>query len=154
MEPIGYGVLITVAGIVAVGLFVGALGGVITGRLRADVFFGAVVTALAHVIAVMLIEKDSSGKIALFGLLPLAVTFVIGLVTTTILDSRYPSRQILVSVIALASALFAGFLYMMLVRMEAIPMLTPDTAWVAAGVFVCLMLWSTYKRLSALRTRK
>ena len=89
MAPVAFGVLATIATVIVVAILVGAVGGAVTGRLRSDLVLGAAVSAVVHFVIVAAIKSSwSSGKIAVFRLLPLMITFVIASVATRFFLTR------------------------------------------------------------------
>jgi hypothetical protein len=153
MAPVAYGVLATIAAVIVVAVLVGAVGGAVTGRLKGDLVLGAAVTAVLHFVIVVAMESSwSRGKIAVFGLLPLMLTFVIGSVTTRFLLTRV--RPVLAGVFGVGIALLAGVLYLTLIKMEWMPLAAPNTAWVAAGIFAVLAALSVRRRVRTLHIEK
>jgi hypothetical protein len=153
MAPVAYGVLATIAGVIVVAILVGAMGGAVTGRLKGDLFVGAAVTAVVHYVVVVAMESSwSAGKIAVFGLLPLVVTFVIGAVSTRFFLTRV--RPALAGVLGLGMALLVGALYLTLIKLEWVPLATLDAAWIAAGVVAVLMASSVRRRVRTMRMGK
>ena len=149
MAPVAYGVLAKIAGIMVVAVLVGVVGGVINGRLKGDLSLGAILAGGTYFLLVILLESASSGKFALFGALPLLVTFVVGSVTTRFFETRFHLRPVLASLAALGCALFAGFVYVMLVRVEWVALTSWGSVWIAGAVLSCLIMLSIWKRWRA-----
>jgi hypothetical protein len=149
MAPIAYGVLATIAGIIVIAVLVGVVGGVVNGRLKGDISLGAILAGGTYFLVVILLESGSFGKIALFGVLPLLVTFVVGSAATRFFETRFHLRSIFASLAALGSALLAGFVYLMLIRVGWLSLTEWGTVRIAAAVFSCMIIFSIRKRLRA-----
>ena len=145
MAPVAYGMLVTIAGVIVLAILVGAAGGAVNGRLKGDLSLGAIVVVGAYAVAVRVLA--SSWKLGVFGMLPLMLTFVVGSVTGTVLATRYGLRQVLAIPAALCSALLAGLLYMMLIKLRWLALTELGTAWVALATLCFLLLLSLQKRL-------
>ena len=153
MAPVAFGVLATIATVIVVAILVGAVGGAVTGRLRGDLVLGAAVSAVVHFVIVAAIKSSwSSGKIAVFGLLPLMITFVIASVATRFFLTRV--RPVLAVLFGMGIALLAGGLYLTLIKLEWVPLAAPRTAWGAASIFAVLMALSLRRRLRTLHIEK
>ncbi|HXS09218.1 MAG TPA: hypothetical protein VN852_04480 [Candidatus Krumholzibacteria bacterium] len=153
MAPVAFGVLATIATVIVVAILVGAVGGAVTGRLRSDLVLGAAVSAVVHFVIVAAIKSSwSSGKIAVFRLLPLMITFVIASVATRFFLTRV--RPVLAVLFGVGIALLAGGLYLTLIKLEWVPLAAPRTAWVAAGIFAVLMALSLRRRMRILHNGK
>lgn len=140
-----------IAGVMAVAVVVGAAGGVINGRLRGEFSLGAVVVAAAYVLLLMVLESWSTWRFAVFGLLPLMLSFLTGSVTTRLLQTRAGLRPVLAMLAALGGALLVGFSYLMLVRFGWLELTDPGTAWVALTAFSALIVLSIWKRVRTAR---
>jgi hypothetical protein len=143
--------LALVAGVIFLAVLVGAGGGAINGRLKGEIALGAIVVGGAYFLAVVCLESRSSGKIAVFGLLPLILTFIVGSSTTQLLETRLGLRPTFAVPAAFGSALLVGFSYLMLIRLGWLALADPSTAWIALAVLSCLIVWSIWKRLRATR---
>jgi predicted small integral membrane protein len=143
------GGLAVVAGAIAIALFVGAVGGAIHGRLRGELSLGALLVLGAYALIVIALESWSSRKIVVFGMLPLMLTFLVSSLTTQLLATRARVRPMIAALAGFGSALFLGFLYLMLIRFDWLPLVDPNTAWVALAALSCLILLSIRKRLRA-----
>ena len=151
MAPVAYGVLAMIAGVMVVAVVVGAAGGVINGRLQGELSVGAVVVTAAYVLLLMALESRSSWRLAVFGLLPLMLSFLVGSVTTRLLQTRAGLRPVLAMLAALGGALLVGFLYLMLIRGGWLKLTDPGTAWVALAAFSLLIVLSIRKRIRTTR---
>lgn len=149
MAPIGYGMLAMVAGVVVVAVLVGTVGGVINGRLKGELSLGAIVAGGTYFLVVILLESWSFAKIALFGALPLLLTFVVGSITTLFLETRFRLRPVLASLAALGSALFVGTLYLALIKLGWLDLADLGPVRIAGAALSCLIAWSIRKRLRA-----
>jgi hypothetical protein len=150
MAPVAYGILALIAGVMVVAVVVGATGGVINGRLRGELSLGAVVVAAAYVLLLMVLESRSTWRFAVFGLLPLMLSFLTGSVTTRLLQTA-GLRPVLAMLAALGGALLVGFSYLMLVRFGWLELTDPGTAWVALAAFAALSVLSIWKRMRTAR---
>lgn len=146
MAPVAYGVLALIAGVMVVAVLVGAAGGVINGRLKGELSLGATLAAGAYVLVVTSLESGSSWKIALFGMLPLILSFLVGSIATRFLETRFGLRPLLASLGALGCALLAGFVYLMPMSFGWWFLADPSTAWLAVAVLLCLVAWSIIRR--------
>jgi hypothetical protein len=146
MAPIAYGVLALIGGAMVLAVLVGAAGGPIYGRLKGDLFLGAILGTGAYVLLFLLLESISAWKITLFGMFPLMLTFVSGSLAGRFMEARFGVRPLCAAPAALASALLVGFSYLFLHRFGWLT-LDPNTAWIALAALLCLMILSIRKRM-------
>ena len=144
MAPIAYGILALIGGAMFLEVRVGAAGGAIYGRLRGDLFLGAILTTAAYVLLFIALESVSSWKITLFGMFPLMLSFLVGSLTGRFLETRL--RPLFAAPAALAGALLVGFSYLLMHRFGWLS-LDPNTAWIAIAALSCLMILSIRKRM-------
>ena len=143
--------LAKIAGVILLAVLVGAVGGAINGRLKGELSLGAILVMGTYLLAVTSLESWSSWKLSLFGMLPLILTFVVGSVTTQVLEARCGLRPAFATPAALGSALLVGFVYLMLIRLRWLALADLSTAWIALAALSCLMVLSIQKRMRAAR---
>ena len=146
MAPIGYGVLALIGGAMVFAVLVGAIAGAINGRLKGDLFLGAVLTAGAYVLLFIALESWAAWKITVFGMFPLMLSFVVGSLTGRFLEWRVGLRPLFAVPAAFAGALLVGLSYLLLHRFGWLT-LDPNTAWIAMAALACLMILSMWKRM-------
>jgi hypothetical protein len=146
MAPIAYGILSLIGGAMVLAVLVGAAGGAIYGRLRGDLFLGAILVAVAYVLLFLLVESVSAWKITLFGMFPLMLSFLVGSLTGRFLDTRLGLRPLLAGPAAFFGALLVGFSYLLMHRFGWLT-LNPATAWIALAMVLGLMILSIRKRM-------
>jgi len=144
MAPVGYGMLAAVAGAIVLAAFIGAVGGAISGRLKADLTLGVVCTMGVYVLVSAL---DHLLPLALLGMLPLILTFLVGSLTTQYLEDHVGLRPVIATSVALASGLLAGCLYALPMRFGWWGLADGQTAWLAVVVLACLIILSIRKRM-------
>jgi len=152
MAPVAYGMLAKIAGIIFLAVLVGAAGGAINGRLKGELSLGVILVAGTYVVAVMSLESWSSWKLSVFGMFPLTLTFLVGSSTHHVLETRVGLRPVFATVTALGTALLAGLVYMMLIRLRWLALVNPSTAWIAVATLSCLIIVSIRTRMRALRS--
>ena len=150
MAPIAYGVLALIGGAMVVAVLVGAAGGAINGRLKGDLFLGAILVAATYVLLFIAVESFASWKITLFGMFPLILTFVVGSMAGRFLETRFGLRPLFAIPAAFAGALLVGFSYLLMHRIGWLT-LDPATAWIALVMLSCLMILSIRKRVRTAR---
>lgn len=154
MAPVAYGMLGMVAGVIVLAVFVGAIAGAINGRLGGELSLGAILTVGAYILVVTSVESWSSGKLTVFGMLPLMLCFLAGSLTIQIVESRLGLRPVLAVPAALGTALLAGFSYLMLIRSGWLDLTEPGTAWIALALLSCLIVLSIVKRAARRGSRR
>jgi hypothetical protein len=141
--------LVLIGGAMAVAVFVGAAGGAINGRLKGELPLGAIVVAGAYVLLVATLESWSDWKLALFGMLPLMLSFLAGSLSGRFLETRLGVRPRFAMVVSFGGALLVGFAYLMLVRLGWDALMEPGTAWIALAILSLLVVWSVQRRMFA-----
>ena len=135
----------TAGAAILVAILVGAIGGTINGRLKGDLLVGAL-----SVLGTYLLALAVTGDLWLmpFGaMLPLILTFLLGSLVVRHLETHVHLRPLFSTLGALGTALFAGFLYLMLIRFGSWAWADPSTAWIALGVLLYLIILSIQKRV-------
>ena len=70
-----------------------------------------------------------------------------GYKTTQLLETRLALRPVFATLAGLGSALFAGFLYLMGIKLGWWPLADRNNTWIALGVLTCLIILSIWKRM-------
>ncbi|HSF66567.1 MAG TPA: hypothetical protein VLA67_03955 [Nitrospiraceae bacterium] len=148
MAPVGYGMLAAVAGTIVFAAFVGAIGGVIIGRLKADLTLGVVSTMGVYLLVSML---DHLSPLALLGMLPLILTFLVGSLTTQYLEDHVGLRPLLATSAALGSAFIVGYLYALPMKFGLWGLADVQTVWIAAAILSFIIIVSIRKRMPTTR---
>jgi hypothetical protein len=144
MAPVGYGMLAAVAGAIVLAALIGAVGGAISGRLKADLTLGVVCTTGVYVLVSAL---DHLLPLSLLGMLPLILTFLVASLTTHYLEQRMALRPVLATSAALGSAFIVGYLYALPMRFGWWGLADVKTAWIGGTALVCLIIFSIRKRM-------
>ena len=145
MAPVGYGMLAAVAGAIVLAALIGAVGGAISGRLKADLTLGVVCTTGVYVLVSAL---DHLLPLALLGMLPLILTFLVASLTTQYLEDHVGLRPVLATSAALGSAFIVGYLYALPMRFGWWGLADAQTAWIAGAALACLIFLSMRKRMT------
>lgn len=148
MAPVGSGMLAAVAGTIVFAAFVGAIGGVIIGRLKADLTLGVVSTMGVYLLVSML---DHLSPLALLGMLPLILTFLVGSLTTQYLEDHVGLRPLLATSAALGSAFIVGYLYALPMKFGLWGLADVQTVWIAAAILSFIIIVSIRKRMPTTR---
>jgi hypothetical protein len=149
MAPVAYGIMATVGAAILVAILVGAIGGTINGRLKGDLFLGALSVLGTYLVA--LAVMGDLWLVPLAAMLPLILTFLFGSLVARYLETRAHLRPLFATLGALGTALFAGFLYLMLIRFGSWAWADPRTAWIALGILLYLIILSIQKRVRAVK---
>ncbi len=136
--------LAAVGGAIVLAAFIGAVGGAISGRLKADLPLGVVSTMGVYVLVSAL---DHLSPLALLGLLPLILTFLVGSLTTQYLEDHVGLRPVFATSAALGSAFIVGYLYALPMRFGWWGLADVNTAWIGGAALVCLIIFSIRKRM-------
>jgi len=144
MSPL-VGVLAIAAGVMTLAVLVGAVGGAIHGRLKGELSIGAILVMGTFYFVVKALESWSPWSLVLSGMLPLILTFLVGSVTTQLLETRLGLRPVFATLAGLGSALLAGFLYLMGIKLGWWPL--ADRNNIALAVLTCLIILSIWKRM-------
>jgi hypothetical protein len=137
----------TVGAAVFVAILVGAIGGAINGRLKGDLCLGALSVVGTYLLVFAVLE--GLWVVPFSGMLPLILTFLFGSLVASYLETRVRLRPVSATFVALCTALFVGFLYLMLIRFGSWAFADPRTAWIALGALLCLIIVSIQKRVRA-----
>lgn len=146
MEPIAVGFLRTIAGASVLAVLVGALGSACVWRARIHIALGALLTACAYV---LLLIMDHHGRFfwlraeLTWGAPILALTFLVGSLAAHWIGAHARWRPTLVALVSFGATLVVGLSYLFLFRLD---MQAPlRWAWVIdAGL--ALLLWRGRKR--------
>ena len=136
--------LALIGGAMVLAVLVGAAGGVINGRLKGDLFIGAILVAATYVVLFIALESPSAWKITLFGMFPLMLSFVASSLADRCLEMRR-MRALLAAPAAFAVALLVGLSYLLVHRLGWLT-LDPNSAWIALAIVSCLLVLSILKR--------
>ena len=143
MEPIAVGFLRTIAGASVLAVLVGALGSACVWRARIHIALGALLTACAYV---LLLIMDHHGRFFWlraelnWGAPMLALTFLVGSLAARWISARARWRPTLIALASLGVTLVAGLSYLFLFRLD---MRAPlRWAWVIDAALALLLLRS------------
>lgn len=146
MEPIAAGFLRTIAGATVLAVFVGAVGSACVWRARIHIALGALLTACAYVLLLIL---DHHGRFfwlhaeLTWGAPMLALTFLVGSLAARWIGVHARWRPTLVALLSFGVTLVVGLSYLFLFRLD---MQAPlRWAWVIDAGLV-LLLWRGRKR--------
>jgi hypothetical protein len=137
VEPLAVGFILSIGTAALIGIFVGALGGAVVWRLRMNLLWGGLLTAIAFVVCLIL---ENGGRTLfmkaefMWGTPALILAFLLISLLAPWLASRIKLRPTWTGLIALLLVLVFGFMYLFLFRLNlAAPL------WVALGADVCLL---------------
>jgi hypothetical protein len=138
MAPVAYGFLIMIGTAALMGAFVGAIGGAIVWRARLHLLLGALLTACAYLVLLLLdYPKDFTwlkAKLA-WGIPPLIQAFLLGVLSARGLAARTKLHPNVVALAGFAFSLGVGLLCLLPFRID--PAAPVHIALIADG---CLLL--------------
>jgi hypothetical protein len=140
MEPFAVGFMVLIAGASVIGVVVGAIGGAVLWRLRIGVVPGAVLTAGAYLLVLVLEHHEDfiflRAKLT-WGAPSMSLAFLICSVSARWLEARTKLRPTWIALAALGFSLAMGFLYLLLFRLS---MRAPLVAALAGDICLILLL--------------
>jgi hypothetical protein len=136
--------LAAVGGAIVLAAFIGAVGGAISGRLKADPALGAISTMGVYF---LVSAVDHLSSLALLGMLPLILTFAVASLTTHYLDQRMALRPVFATSAALGSAFIVGYVYALPMRFGWWGLADVTAAWIGGAALVCLIIFSIRRRM-------
>ena len=140
MEPFAVGFMILVAAASFIGVVVGAIGGAVIWRLRIGIVLGAVLTAAAYFLVLVLEHHEDftwlRAKLT-WGAPSMVLSFLICSVSAPWLAARTTLRPTWIALAALGISLAMGFLYLLLFRVS---MRAPLVTALAADVCLIILL--------------
>jgi hypothetical protein len=146
MEVVATGFVNLVVTTALVALIMGAIGGVLVWRIRSGLALGGLAAVGVYLGAYLLVAAvflgfPSLALAVLYGIPSLALTFLISFLTVRHLEARANLHPIWATLSAFASALIAGFLWILLFRFSYWA-----PVWVALGTDVYLILFAIRNR--------
>ena len=135
MGAIASGIMATIGAAAILAVIAGAAGGAFLWKARGGLALGGPALAGTYFMVVLFVLEISWLGAVLFGIVPLALTFLTSYLAACHLTMRAELRPLWAALAALVIALIVGFLYLLSLRID-IWMST----WIAVVINACLVL--------------